>query len=193
MKWLFSLLFLLFSFILISLIVPKSSSSGCCSQIVTHSPKIVYSGDDNRIVLIASMLDYPASKMDHYFYLSSFNVSPLSSFSSLSASLCVAAFSGTCTVQLQREETHANTPARPRPSMTMWVCAVCSALSGSVPLISLKPLLGFSLFLCLVLPFFYSLYCLPFVVEHVKWGVISTPQKSVLLLYSCFSIKQYLN
>lgn len=39
----------------------------------------------------------------------------------LTADLCVVVFSGTCTVLLQREETHVNTPARPRPSMTMWV------------------------------------------------------------------------
>lgn len=35
--------------------------------------------------------------------------------------LRVAVFSGTCTVQLQREETRVNTPARPRLSTTTWV------------------------------------------------------------------------
>lgn len=60
--------------------------------------KFIYSSDNNRISVIVST---PLPRV------------------CLTASVCVAVFSGTCTVRLPRGETHVNTPVRPRPSMTM--------------------------------------------------------------------------
>lgn len=59
----------------------------------------------------------------YYYYLQSFLCVTQQCF------FFVIVFSGTCTVQLQREETHVNTRVRPRPSMTTWVCTGVSFLA----------------------------------------------------------------
>lgn len=87
----------------------KSSSSGCCvlTQLKASIPILIKKKrekgrkKERRRCLIGKLLHLPV----------------LLRF----LSLCVAVFSGTCTVQLPREETHVSTRVRPKLSMTTWV------------------------------------------------------------------------
>lgn len=97
----------------------KSSSSGCCvlTQLEASIPILIKKKrekgrkKERRRCLIGKLLHLPV----------------LLRF----LSLCVAVFSGTCTVQLPREETHVSTRVRPKLSMTTWVYTLVSVRTSS--------------------------------------------------------------
>lgn len=94
---------------LVSLILLRSSSSGCCFQtwLIAYFSILIWKKRKERKTLPHRQTPPP--------------------------SLCVAVFSGTCTAPLPREETHASTRVRPKLSMTTWVHAPASVRTSSWP------------------------------------------------------------